>query len=173
MNSELIVPMIIRWVHIACAMLAIGAPFFVRFGLMPAASTTLDEAAHQKLREAIAARWRIVVYVMITLFILTGLYNFLVETRVDGVLITARWKDFSPEDRRLYHMIFGIKMLAALGLFTLASALCGRTRTFEAVRRNARLYITILLILGAIILACSTGLRFLHAPASPPVASPH
>ncbi len=163
MSNELIIPLLVRWIHIGCATTAIGAPFFVRFALMPAATQSLDDATHQKLRQAINARWRHIVYALITLFILTGLYQFLVPTRVDGVLVTARWRDFSPEDQRLYHMVFGIKMLAAFSIFFLASALAGRSETFAVIRKKAKLFVTILLLLAAILLACSSVLRFLPA----------
>jgi uncharacterized membrane protein len=161
MDSELILPYVSRWVHIASAMLAVGAPFFIRFALMPAAAKVLDDDTHAKLREAINARWRVAVYILITLFILTGLYNFLVPVRVDGGLVTARWKDFAPEDKRLYHMLFGIKVLAAFGMFFLASALPGRTATFAPIRKNARLWTLVLLLLAAVVLSCASAMRYL------------
>src|SRR5438105_1021302 len=87
MSRELLWMLAIRWVHILCATLAIGGPFFLRFVLLPAAGKTLDEPAHQQLRGAINARWRPIVYTLITLFILTGLFQFLVPMRVEGVLL--------------------------------------------------------------------------------------
>jgi hypothetical protein len=160
---DLFLATFVRWIHIGCAIAAIGAPFFIRFALMPAAAKVLDDATHQKLRDAINARWRIAVYILITLFILTGLYNFFVETRVNGVLITGRWRDFSPEDRRTYQLLFGIKVLAAFCIFFIASALPGRTATFAPIRKNAKLWVSVLLALAAIVLACSNMLRFLPA----------
>lgn len=161
MDSTPLLPAIIRYIHITTAILAIGAPFFIRFALMPAASKSLDDATHQKLRDAINARWRIVVYILITLFILTGLFNFLVPVRVNGVLVTARWKDFQPDAKRLYHMVFGIKMLAAFAIFFLASALPGRTATFAPIRKNARFWTTMVLFLAAIVIACSVTLHYI------------
>lgn len=164
MNSEMIIPYLFRWIHIASAMLAIGGAFFIRFILLPAATQMLDAEVHQKLRDAVNARWRIIVYVLITLFLLTGLYNFFVSTRVEGVLVTGRWRDFIPEDKRLYHMLFGFKFLAALGMFFLASILPGRTATFAPLRKKARLWLLVFLLLGAVVLSCSTAMRYLHAP---------
>lgn len=161
MPTDLLLAALIRWTHIASAALAIGAPFFMRFALLPAAHKVLDDASHQKLKETINARWRVIVYVLITTFIVTGLINFLVPLRVDGVLVTARWKEFAPADKRLYHMIFGIKMLLAFAIFFLASALPGRTATFAPIRKNARLWLVVLLVLAALLLFCSNLLRFL------------
>jgi hypothetical protein len=169
MPPELIVAYLMRWIHIACAMIMIGGPFFVRFGLIPAANTALDEEAHTRLRDAINARWRIIVYIVITLFLITGFYNFFVETRVNGILVTGRWRDFAPEDKRLYHMLFGFKVLAAFGIFFLASALAGRTKTFAPIRQRRKTFTALLLVLAAVLLVCSTWLRYLptHAMVFP------
>ena len=177
MTTDLLLAWLMRFLHIAAAIAAIGAPFFVRFALMPAATAALDDENHQKLREAIGKRWRHFVYIFILIFIATGFYNFLVQTRlppeageVTGRLITARWKDFSPEDKKTYHMLFGIKTLCAFGIFFLASALAGRSKTFAAIRQKARVYITLLLLLATLVLVCSTLLRFLPLrPAQPTV----
>jgi hypothetical protein len=52
MEMDHLLPLIARWVHIGSAMAAIGAPFFVRFALLPSATQVLDDATHQKLRES-------------------------------------------------------------------------------------------------------------------------
>jgi uncharacterized membrane protein len=177
MSPQLLLVLLLRWIHIASATLAIGAPFFVRFALLPAAARVLDDDSHLRLKAAINARWKHFVYIIITLFIITGLINFLVPIRVDGVLLTARWKDFSPEDRRLYHMLFGFKMIAAFLIFTLASALAGRTNLFAPLRKNARATLTLLLLSAAVLLILSSALRYLPrtpsaAPAMAPVITP-
>ena len=171
MNWQVLLAWFVRFLHITCAIGAIGAPFFVRFALMPAAHSALDDAAHQKLRDAINKRWRHIVYILITLFILTGSFNFFVETRNNaGELITARWKGFIDEnDKRLYHMLFGIKVLAAFIIFFLASALAGRSATFAPLRKNARVTISLLLLLALLVVICSTLLRFLPMHPPPPL----
>jgi uncharacterized membrane protein len=175
MNWQVLLAWFVRFLHITCAIGAIGAPFFVRFALIPAAHSALDDASHEKLREAINKRWRHIVYLLITLFLLTGSFNFFVETRNNaGELITARWKGFDDEDKRLYHMLFGIKVLAAFIIFFLASALAGRSATFAPLRKNARVTISLLLFLGLLVVICSTLLRFLpmHPPGPMPVMPP-
>ena len=169
MSWEIMLAWLVRLVHIVSAIAAVGGPFFIRVALMPAANSALDEATHQKLREAIAARWRKVVYTLITLFILTGAYSFFVPTRgVNGQLITARWREFGPEDKQLYHLLFGIKVLSAFVIFILASALAGRSAMFAPIRRNARTSITLLLLLGALVVVCATLMHLLptHMPAA-------
>ncbi len=173
MTAQLIFVWFVRFLHITCAIGAIGAPFFVRFALLPSASKTLDDATHDKLRDAINTRWKHIVYLLITIFILTGSYQFFVETRIpdgtpNGTLLTARWKDFDEHNKQLYHMIFGIKVLCAFIIFFLASALAGRSAMFAPIRKNARTSITLLLLLAALVIVCSTLLHFLPLPSPPP-----
>ncbi len=150
MDKELVMNLVLRWVHIASACIAVGAPFFLRFALLPAAEKTLQPEQFQALKETINARWRIIVYLLITVFILTGLYNF---------LVIARWKSFVPSDKSLYHMLFGIKTLAAFVVFFLASALAGRSKTFAPIRRSPKFWTTILLLNAALIIICGSYLR--------------
>src|SRR4051812_40718305 len=158
MTAQLILAWFVRFVHIGSAIAAVGAPFYIRFALMPAAAETLDDATHQKLRAAIARRWRVAVYILITLFILTGAFNFFAEIRLPpepgqatGRLITGRWRDFSTQDKQTYHMLFGIKVLASFILFFLASALVGRSKALEPLRKNARTTVTIVLLLAGLV----------------------
>lgn len=119
-----------RYIHILCAGLAIGAPLFMRFVLMPAATSTLDDDTHQKLRAAIMKRWRMWVYMMITLFLVSGFYTYSVASEQWNV-------------PKYYHMLFGMKFLAALFLFFVASGLAGRSRLFEFMRQNARQWLMV------------------------------
>jgi len=154
-SLELLVAISARYIHIACAIILLGGPFFIRFALLPAAKKSLEPDGQEKLESAINGRWRIVVYCVITLFILTGLYQFLVPVRENGVLITARWRDFSEADKKIYHMIFGIKMLGAFAIFFLASALAGRTQTFAPIRKKSGLFLGIFLVIAALVLAAA------------------
>ena len=149
---------IVRWVHIGCAIIALGGPFFIRFGLLPPMSRVLTPEKAQELREAINARWRIVVYVMITLLLLSGVYTF---------FITARWMDFSAEERRQYHLLFGIKMMAVLAVFILASALTGRSKMFAPIRQKAKFWMTMLLLFGAVIVVCGGLMRGMYTHPDP------
>jgi len=168
MTASILLAWMVRLAHMSSAIGLLGAPFFVRFAFLPAAGEALDEAMHARLREKVAARWRHLVYVFITLLIVTGLFSFFVETRAPnglggtpGTLVTGRWREFSAEDQKLYQMLFGIKVLCAFIIFFLASALTGRSRVFEPIRKNARTSLTLLLLLGLLVVICATLLHFL------------
>lgn len=135
--------LISRWLHIAAAIIAIGGAFFVRAALQPSANETLSDADHAKLREAIRTRWAKVVGACIAVLLLTGGFNF---------VKLALPPKISPMP---YHAIFGVKLLAALVVFFIASALAGRAPGFAKLRERSRTWLGVLLVLAAVIVALS------------------
>ena len=152
MTGEYLLMLASRWLHILSAALAIGAPLYVRFVLMPA-MMSLDAENRGRLSEAVARRWRIIVHLLIVIFLVTGFYNFL------GV---ARWKKFPPDEKFQYHLLFGIKLVIALAMFTISSGLAGRSKLFAPMRERSRLWLTILIALGVAILGISGTMRHIQ-----------
>lgn len=134
-----------RFVHVGTAITVLGGSIFLRFALQPAA-TPLPEADHRQLRERILARWRKIVGIGIALFLLSGFYNYI------------RAMDLHKGDS-LYHALIGTKILLALAVFFLASALVGRSPTFERLRANSRTWLVVTIALAAIIVAISSFLK--------------
>lgn len=152
MDTLLTFPLVIRWLHILCACLAVGAPFFVRYILTPAAEATLDVGTHQRLRAAIGQLWRLVVYAIITLFILTGLYTFIY------VILPLPLGELKP----MYHSLFGLKMILSVTIFFLASALAGRTQAMAFIRAKAKTYLALMFFLLLVTLMLANTLRALR-----------
>ena len=141
-----IVPLIMRWIHIGSAITVVGGTVFTLFVLLPAAREILHEE-HLKLRAAVLRRWKWFVHGGVALFLISGLYNYLVVMRPlhkgDG----------------LYHALMGTKILLALGVFGLAEILVGRSKLADKLRQNASKFLTINLALAAIIVMLSGFLR--------------
>jgi uncharacterized membrane protein len=136
---------LLRWLHIVPAVVAGGAVIYARIALVPALAEQ-PEAERARLRAAIDARWRPVVMACITLLLASGVLGF--------VLYEAP----AHKGQALYHALFGVKFLAALGVFFLASALSGRTPALAPIRARspfwtgiaATLVVVILLIAGVL-----------------------
>ena len=143
MDDLNVLVLISRWVHISFVIIAIGGVFFQRLALLPAAAKTLDAQQQERLREAIRARWARLVHVSIALILLTGGYNF-------TVLVLMAKVEPMP-----YHAIFGIKLLAALLIFFLASALVGKSEGFAGLRRAANRWLSVILVLAGLIVLLS------------------
>lgn len=134
-----------RFIHVAAAIVMVGGTVFMRFVLMPAAKE-LPEAEHDQLRQRLLARWKRVVHGGIALLLLSGLYNYMQQIpkhKGDG----------------LYHALLGTKMLLALGVFFIASALVGRSATFEKMRQNRAKWMGLIVLLSALIVGISGFLK--------------
>jgi uncharacterized membrane protein len=159
--ADLALYTITRVLHIATAVVLVGGTFFVRFVLLPAAAANLPDELHAKLRGAITASWKMLVYLGIALFIITGGINYY---RVIAL--------GSHKGDALYHALLGSKIILALVVFFIASALVGRSRAFEGMRHQSRRWLTINLVLAGVIVAVSGFLKVRDVPSvKPAVAS--
>lgn len=113
-----------RFLHVMVAIVLVGGTVFMRFVLMPAAKE-LPDAEHDQLRQRLLARWKRVVHGGIAVLLLSGVYNY-IQQRPNHV------------GDKLYHALMGTKFLFAIAVFFVASALVGRSATFEKLRQNAR-----------------------------------
>ena len=139
MGSVDVVVLVSRSIHVFAAMVAIGGAAFMRFGLHGAIGATLDEKDADRLRSAVRARWGRVVHVCIALLLITGGLNFY-------LLVLAPKVAPMP-----YHVLFGLKFLSAMIVFFLAIALSGRSPGMEAMRRNSARWLSVMVLLGALI----------------------
>ena len=131
-----------RWTHVGTAIVLVGGTCFLRFVLAPAAAQ-LSEAEHLKLKELVMMTWKKFVHAGIALFLVSGFYNFLV------VQVPLHRGD------KLYHALMGTKILLAFGMFFIASALVGRSKAFEGMRRNSKPWQSVLLLLATVVVGIS------------------
>lgn len=127
----------------------------MRFVLAPAAAQLPDDA-HAKLRELIIAKWKKFIHGGIALFLVSGFYNFLV-----GQVPLHRGD-------KLYHALMGTKILLALIVFFLASAMVGRSKTFAGMRSNPKLWQGVIVVLAALIIGISGFVKVALKPTSGP-----
>ncbi len=144
-----------RIVHVGTAIVLVGGSIFLRFVLMPAASSLPDQE-HDALRERLRRRWKLFVHVGVTLLLVTGLYNYFVVTR----------SLHKGDGHALYHALLGTKMLLALVLFFLASVMVGRAKVFERLRAGSRTTLLIMVILALIVVSISGYVKVRPWPAS-------
>lgn len=147
MDAELL-QVISRWVHVGTAIVLLGGSVFQKFVLMPSLRALPDEE-RQKLRDGILLRWKKYVMWGIVLLLVTGFYNYYVRMG-QKVLPT-------------YHMLMGIKILLAFGVFFLASALTGRSAGLAKIRQNAGLWLGVLIALAAAVVAIAGYLKVAFA----------
>jgi len=136
-----------RWLHILAVVLAIGGSAYSYLALIPASDETLDETERTKLREAIRRRWAKFVNISIAVLLITGSLNF-----IRGAI--------PPHIPAIpYHPIFGVKLLAAIAVFFIASALLGKSPGFATMRAHSRKWFGVIVLLGVLIILLSGALN--------------
>lgn len=123
---------ITRFAHIMTAIVLVGGSTFIRFVLLPAATQALSPEAHSELRAKVMSIWKRFIHRGIGILIISGGINY--------------WRVISTGDHKgdgLYHGLMGTKILLALGVFFIASALVGKSAKFESFRQNAKKWLVI------------------------------
>ena len=151
METELILAVISRWVHVATAIVLVGGTAFFRLAVIPSL-----EGDSTDLVKRIRERWKKVVHAGIGLFILSGAYDYM-------LMIPQHKGD------KLYHPLIGTKMLLAFFVFFIASALVGSKPGTQKFRDDAKKWTGVMLLVAALIVAISSFAKV--RPYSPPSVS--
>ncbi len=150
-----IVPVLVRWIHIVAAVVAIGGATFMAFAFVPSLRETLDENHREKLTAAVRGRWGKIVHLCIAVLLLTGAGNFVLLALKAGL---------KPMP---YHALFGLKFIAAMVIFFLASALVGRSPGFAGMRQRPAGPLKAIVGLGVLIILLSGVMSSVrHSPSS-------
>lgn len=150
MELEAVLSVVLRWMHIFGAAIAIGGAALMRLALQPAAAA-LNNDARATLHEGIARRWSLYVRIAITFLSVSGIYNVVAKMSTAPVL---------------YHILFTFKLLFALGVFFIASALVGRSPALAGFREQRKKWLTINLALVLGVMLISGVLRQLPSKAA-------
>ncbi|WP_164101702.1 hypothetical protein [Candidatus Laterigemmans baculatus] len=164
MDLEFALAVLSRIVHVITAIVLVGGSIFTLLVLLPATrqlnqgrqlneGRPLDEGSLAQLLPAVIGRWKRYVHLGIVLFLITGVYNYML-----GI-------EAHPGDGP-YHALMGIKMLLALVVFFLASALVGRSGKLEGIRRKRETWLTVLVLIALAIVSISGFLKIRGVPPS-------
>jgi uncharacterized membrane protein len=145
MDLELVLGLVFRWLHILAAITAVGGTIFARAVVFP----TLDAwppDERTRLHAALRARWSKIVAAAIGFLLVSGLYN-IGTTSMQYTL--PRW----------YNPLFVVKFALALVIFAVASLLIGKTPLADQMRRNARFWLDLNIVLAVLVVCLSGVLR--------------
>lgn len=156
-TAELVLNTVSRVVHVGTAITLVGGSVFMAFALMPAAAAKLSDEEHDRLRDGVLGRWKKFVGPGIGLFLISGFYNYMKAI------------PFHKGDG-LYHGLVGTKMILALAVFFLASALVGKSKGLEGIRKNRAKWLKVLIVLAAIIV-CISGFVKVRGKYTAPVTA--
>ena len=145
MDSQYILGLVFRWLHILAAITAVGGAVFARFVVLPALAP-LSSLDRDSVNAAMRARWSKIVAAAIAFLLVSGLYNFM--------MITLQYRLPS-----WYHPVFGVKFLSAFAIFAIAILLAGKTPAAETLRRNTKTWLNLNIALAVLVVCLSGVLR--------------
>jgi uncharacterized membrane protein len=134
-----------RILHILGAVILAGGLFYIRAVVSPSAAPASPQDADRFFggRRATWAKW---VGIATALLLFTGFWNYVQFTRTYDLAKT-------------YHMVLGIKILAAIVVFLLAALLAGRTSAADAIRQKWSLWLDVCVVLAIITVVIASYLR--------------
>ncbi len=150
MDTTDIISLLMRWMHILAAIALMGGTIFMRFALHPALQV-LGADQQKALKGAIRGRWSKWVMASSGFLLISGIVN---------IVLFSQAKEVSG----LYHPIVGVKMLLALAIMFIASALVGRSANAERFREKAVFWLNLNLVLAVVVVCIGGFLRTLHHP---------
>ena len=133
--SDVLMPLISRWIHILSVILLVGGTLFMRLSLVPAA---LETNAKDEIREAIRRRWAKWMGAAILFLLASGLYN-------------AVLKALDYELDKVYLALLMLKILLGLVVFFIASVVSGRSAMAKRFRQRELFWLNILCMLMVIL----------------------
>lgn len=139
-----------RLIHVLTAIVLLGGSTFMLLVVLPTLQSS-DEETRSKIASGLRGIWKRYVHAGIALFLISGFYNYfkaMPQHKGDG----------------LYHALVGTKIILALAVFFLASALVGRSSAFEGMRTNSSKWLKILCLLGIVIVAMSSFVKIRGIP---------
>jgi uncharacterized membrane protein len=151
LDSMYWIMLVSRILHILGAIILVGGLFYLRFVISPASPTSGPPHVDQFFggRRGAWAKW---VGIATALLLITGIWNYVQFAKLNDLA-------------KSYHMVAGIKMLAAIAVFLLAALLAGRTTAAENIRLKWRFWLNICLLLALATVILGSVLRsYPHNP---------
>lgn len=131
MDTQFILNLISRWLHVLPAIVLVGGTLFVRLVLSPVRQQgSIDVAAQEAMRK----KWFKWIGICTLLLLLSGLYN---------AYVKASMLQLSP----VYVGLMMLKIVLALGVFFLAARLSGRSAKAVQMRERETHWLNILCLL--------------------------
>jgi len=134
------IEIVMRWLHVMSAIAAAGGTIFALVALLPALKELPDDLKKQ-VHERVRPRFAKLVMISIAALLISGFYNYIfVKVPVHA-------------GQGLYHGLMGVKILFAMAVFFIASALVGRAPAFEGLRQKRAKWMTLNVVMAAVIVA--------------------
>lgn len=144
---------VMRWLHVASAVAALGAAMTLRLAIMPALAP-LEQCA--EAMGAIRDRLKKLIHASLGLLLLTGFYNYIVVT----IPAVRAKREGGAAGFEIYHPLMGLKILLSFAIFAIAIVLLSSREIAPQSRRGM---LSVNVALGILVLLIGAYLRRLWA----------
>ena len=134
-----------RILHILGAIILVGGLFYMRF-VVSSVDAPPDASPVDRFFGGRRAIWAKLVGLATALLLITGVWNYAQISKQFDVVTS-------------YHMVAGLKILAAIVVFLLAALLAGRTSAAEALREKWRVWLNVCLAVACLTVVFGSVLR--------------
>lgn len=143
--------LLMRWLHVASAVVAIGGAVLAQFAVLPALRGLPNGA---EILERIRAPFKRLIHASLGLLFLTGLYNYMIA------IPKVRAAREQIEIFGSYHPVMGVKILLWVAMLALAVFML---RPVANLEENRRPLLSVYTLTGVIVLLIAAYLRRLWA----------
>lgn len=140
MESDLVLPLVMRWIHMLSALTLVGGSVFLWLVYLPISSRILSDEERARVREPLMRRWKLMSHPTIILFLVSGFYTYIAVTRLQH------------EGQAVYHMAFGIKFIAAMVVFALTIVLTSTMEWSDKLRDSKALWWAFMASIAVVVL---------------------
>ena len=135
-----------RVLHVLGAIVLVGGLFYQRMIVLPRLRASDAEAGTDPWYAGRRGAWAMWVGIATLVLLATGLFNFVQIIRTNDIATS-------------YHMIVGVKILAALVVFFLAAMLAGKSPLADQFRQNMKLWLTACLVAAMLVVMIGSVMR--------------
>lgn len=145
--------LVLRWLHVAAAVAAVGGTLMMRFVILPALATLPNGG---EVIDRIRPLFKKLIHSAMGILLLTGFYNYVVV----AIPKVRELKEQGVTTMAAYHHVIGAKILLSLVLFAIAIMLL---MPVPAMHEKRKTWLTVNAVLGLLILFLAAFLRRLWA----------
>lgn len=149
MEGQFWINVLLRWLHVAAAVVGVGATITMRFVVLPALAALPNGG---EVLDRIRKPLKGLIHGAIGTLLLTGFYNYLI---VAAPKVRAA-REAGETTLSSYHPVMGLKIILSLVLFTIAMLLLKPVPSFH---ENRKTWLSVNVMLGLLIMLLAAYLR--------------
>jgi len=149
MDPIFVVNLLMRWLHVAAAVVGVGGTVMMRFVVLPALERLPNG---DEVLQAIRPAFKRIIHSALGTLLLTGFYNYMAV----AIPKVRAAKEQGLDQFSAYHPVMGLKILLSFVLFAIAIMLL---KPVPSLHENRKTWLSVNVVLGLVIMLLAAYLR--------------